>query len=128
MHEDYSRAHTVQPGSNRSFGLVMAGAFTVIGLLPMWRHLRPRPWALGVAGAFLLLALVRPALLTPLNIAWTKLGLLLNKVTSPVLLAIVFYAGVLPTGLLMRALGKDPMRRTRDPKATSYWIPRSPDE
>lgn len=118
----------MQPGSNRAFGLVMAGAFTVAGLLPMWRHAPLRLWAIAVAAGFLLAALVRPILLTPLNIAWTKLGLLLNKVTSPVLLALVFYGGVLPTGLVMRAFGKDPMRRKRHPAAATYWIPRSPDE
>lgn len=118
----------MQPGSDRSFGLVMAAAFSVVSLLPLRHRLPPRTWALAVAVVFTAVALARPGLLRPLNVAWTKFGLLLNRLTTPVLLALVFFLGVLPTGALMRAFGRDPMRRKRNPSAASYWIVRPPDD
>jgi hypothetical protein len=127
VHEDYRREHAIKRGSDRSFGLVMAAAFTVVALLPL-RHRAPvRWWAVAVAVGLALLALVQPRVLAPLNAVWTRIGLLLNRVTSPILMAAVFFLGVLPTGLLMRAFGRDPMRRKRDAQAASYWIPRPPE-
>ena len=71
-------------------------------------------------------ALVRPALLAPLNRLWLRLGLFLHKIITPVVMALIFFTTVLPTGLVMRALGKDPLRLRRDPAAASYWIARNP--
>ena len=126
MHEDFSREHVVKRSSERSFGLVMAAAFTVFALAPLRHRLPLRGWGLAVAGAFAVLAWIRPGLLRPLNAAWTRFGLLLNTVTSPILLGLVFFGGVLPTGALMRAFGHDPMRRKRIPGASSYWVVRTP--
>jgi hypothetical protein len=51
---------------------------------------------------------------------------LLHSIVSPVALAILFYGVVMPTGLLMRLLGKDPLRLRLDSRAASYWIERTP--
>jgi hypothetical protein len=126
VHEDLSRRHEVTPASDRSFGFVMATAMGLFSLVPLWSGAAPVWWLLGVAAAFAAAATVRPRVLRPLNAAWMKLGLLLNRVTNPILLAAVFYLAVLPTGLFMRATGRDPLRRKRDPRAASYWIPREP--
>ena len=47
-----------------------------------------RWWALVIAAAFLMLALLWMAPLRPLNRWWLRLGLLLSKVVSPVVLMI----------------------------------------
>ncbi len=67
-----------------------------------------------------------PSLLAPLNRVWTKFGLLLHKVVSPIVLGVMFYLVITPTGLLMRLFGKDPLRLKFDGTAKSYWIPREP--
>jgi len=66
------------------------------------------------------------AALAPLNKWWTKLGLLLYRVVSPIVLGLLFYVTLTPIALVMRLLGKDPLRLRRDPDAASYWIDRSP--
>jgi hypothetical protein len=128
VHEDFGRRHQVTMGSERSFGLVVAAGFLLMTIAPWLRHREPRWWALLVAVPLAVLAIVRPRTLRPLNVAWTWLGLTLNRVTSPVMLALVFYLAVMPTGLLMRAFGHDPMRRKRAPGTASYWLPRSSDK
>ena len=127
MHEDFGRAPEIKGSSDRSFGLVVAGFFALVAVLPVLH--RPlssvRWWAIAVAAGFLALALLRSELLRPLNRAWQKLGLLLSRIVSPVVLALMFYAIVTPIGLFMRAAGVDPLRLRRG-AVTSYWISRQP--
>jgi hypothetical protein len=126
MHEDLSRDEAVTPSSNRALGCVFAAALGLFGLWPIVRGAPVRPWALALAAAFLVVAWLRPALLGPLNRVWTRLGLLLHAVVSPLVMGVVFYGVVAPMGLGMRLLGKDPLRRRLDPSAASYWIERRP--
>jgi hypothetical protein len=44
------------------------------------------------------------AALAPLNKWWTKLGVLLYRAVSPIVLGLLFYVAVMPVGLLMRVL------------------------
>ena len=125
-HERLTGGEPVEGGSERDFGIVFAVLFVAIGLFPLLDGGSPRGGAFGVAGAFLAVALVRPALLAPLNRAWFKLGLLLQRVVNPLVMAVIYFAVVTPTGLVMRALGKDPLRLRYDPDAESYWIHRDP--
>lgn len=67
-----------------------------------------------------------PKLLGPLNRAWTKLGLLMFMVISPVVLGFLFYLCIMPTGITLRLLGKDLLSLKLNPKAKSYWIARAP--
>lgn len=125
-HETGSHAAPVQMGSERSFGIVFAVVFAIIGLFPLTGGGEIRLWAMGAATAFLVVALVQPRMLRPLNILWFKFGMLLHHVVTPVVMGLLFFGTVTPIGLLMRAAGKDPMRLKRDPQATSYWIDRAP--
>jgi len=81
---------------------------------------------LFLAALFLVAALLRPSLLNPLNLLWLRFGLLLQKIVNPVIMALLFFGTVLPTGLVMRMMGKDPLRLRREPDAESYWIVRVP--
>lgn len=126
MHEDFSRDEEVETSSERSFGLVMAGFFAIVGLAPHLRGAGIRWWALGVAACFVVPALLRPALLAPLNRLWLRLALLLYKIVNPIVLGLLFFTTVTPVGWLMRKTGKDPLRLRRDTAAKSYWIVRAP--
>ena len=112
-------------GSERSFARVMALALVLLAALNWWRNGLVWPW---LCGAFLILAAgyVHPSALKPLNRLWFKFGLMLHAVINPMVMGILFYGVVLPTGLVMRALGKDPLRITMEPDRDSYWISRQP--
>lgn len=125
-HEDFSRQEEIQGSSDRNFGLVMGAFFALVGLWPLLGAHGPRWWALATAVALALVAWLRPVTLAPLNTLWMKLGLLLSRVVTPVVLGLLFFVTVTPIALLMRLLGKDPLRLRRDPDATSYWITRAP--
>jgi Saxitoxin biosynthesis operon protein SxtJ len=125
-HEDFSRQEDIKPSSDRSFGLVIATFFLIITFWPLIHAEAVRWWALAVAAAFAVVALVWTAALAPLNKCWTKLGILLYRIVSPIVLGLLFYVTVTPIALIMRLLGKDPLRLRRDPDAASYWIDRTP--
>ena len=125
-HESFSRDEKIVAGSDRSVGLVMAGAFAVVSALNGWHAGRIWPWTTALAAIYMIAALLRPAVLNPLNRIWLKFGLLLHMIVNPVIMALLFYGTVLPTGLVLRAMGKDLLRPKREPDAASYWIVRSP--
>lgn len=125
-HESFTRDDEVRSSSDRAFGLVFAVLFALIALWPLWRGMAPRWWSLGLAAAFLGAALLAPRALAPLNRLWFRLGLLLHAVVNPVVMALVFFTTVTPIALIMRAMGKDPLRLRRDQDARTYWIERRP--
>ncbi|MGC2518212.1 MAG: SxtJ family membrane protein [Burkholderiales bacterium] len=125
-HEDFSRTHEVKASSNRSFGWVFTAFFLIIAVWPFVSGGMVRWWSLSVAAAFALVTLAAPTLLALPNRLWLRFGLLLNRIISPVALAILFYVAVTPVGALMRMLGKDSLRLRRDGSEASYWIKREP--
>ena len=125
-HEDFHRDERVIPSSNRTFGIVLAAFFALIGLLPLLRGHPLRLWALPVSAIFLLAALAAPTVLAPLNRIWTALGALLHKITNPIILGVFFYLVFTPFGALLRLCGKDLLRLKWAPGGESYWILREP--
>ena len=125
-HERLSAPVKVQGSSDRAFGLVFAAVFAIIGLWPLVGGGSLGVWWLAASGAVLALALLKPSLLAVPNRLWTRFGLFLHSVTSPVILGLLFYVTVTPMGLAMRAFGKDPLRLRFESKVKSYWIERQP--
>lgn len=125
-HENFTRDEASPPGSNCTFGLVMAAALALLALINGWHSGRLWPWELILAALFLSAASFRPALLHPLNRLWMKLGLLLHKIVNPIVMGLLFYGTIWPTGLAMRMRGRDLLRLKREPDADTYWIARPP--
>jgi hypothetical protein len=105
---------------------VFTAFFALVGLLPLWSGRPIRSWALAVSVVFFAAALLKPAVLAPLNRVWIALGLLLTKITNPIVLGLLFYAVFTPYGWVMRLFGSDRLHRRFDRQAASYWIPRQP--
>src|SRR5438552_13534083 len=116
-HESFARDEPPAPGSDRTFGLVMATALALVSLMNGWHVGRLWPWTSVAAVLFAGAAWLRPSSLRALNRLWMKLGLLMHKVVNPVVMGLLFYATILPTGLVMRLRGRDLLRLKREPKA-----------
>ncbi len=127
LHEDLARGAVPQGGSDRAFGVVFAVLFAGLGawLAASGRGAWPAA-AFATAAAFGLAAWLAPRRLALLNRLWTRFGLMIHAVVSPVVLGVLFYGVITPTGLVMRALGKDPLGLAYDREAESYWIKRQP--
>lgn len=108
----------------RHFGLTTGAAVVIIfGLFFPWLlDLSWPAWPWLIAALFWLLALVQPIWLRRVYRGWMRFGLLASRVTTPLVLGFVFFVMITPMALVMRLMGKDPMRRTLDPKQESYRV------
>ncbi|HEX3395878.1 MAG TPA: SxtJ family membrane protein [Steroidobacteraceae bacterium] len=125
-HEDLNRKPHLAGSSDRAFGVVIAGVCLLLALGPLRHGHPPRWWAFAVAGAFALIAMLKPVLLATPNRWWTQLGVLLGKVVSPIALGILFYAVLTPVAMILRFTGQDPLRLKLDRHSDSYWMAREP--
>ena len=108
----------------REFGLLTGGIVAVLfGLIFPWlleRTLPCWPWLVfGVLGGW---GLVAPNSLRPVYYAWMRFGLLLSKVTTPIIIGALFFVVIVPVGLIMRLATSDPMRRRIDRSVSTYRI------
>ena len=113
----------MKKSSEKSFGIVFSVFFFLIGLWPLLNLSSVRVWSIVLAFLFLATAFVYPKVLRPLNHIWIKLGDVLGKFISPIVMALIFFAIVTPISFLVRALGKD-LLKLKFSKNTSYWIRR----
>ena len=111
----------VKISSNRSFGVVFFIVFLLIALYPVINNEEIRAWSLIVSLIFLVLGLLNSKILNPLNQIWFKFGVLLGRIISPLIMAIIFFFVVTPIGLIMRTLCKDILNLRYNTKKT-YWI------
>ncbi len=123
MSEIGSNVSTEQ-SSEKSFGVVFSIVFLIVALYPLINSEGLRIWALVVSIIFFLLAFLAPKILVLPNKLWFKFGLLLGSIVAPIVMAFVYFVTVLPTGLIMRLLGKDLLKQKLDKNAKSYWIER----
>ncbi len=117
-------AHKLTPGTERSFGLVLAIVFICIAIWPVLFNETIRIWALLIASTLLFLALFIPKSLKLANLLWFKLGMLLGTVVTPIVMALLFFLTIVPTGLIMKAMGKDLLSQRMNKTTASYWISR----
>ena len=111
----------IKTSSNKSFGIVFFIVFLLIALYPMTKGNDLRLWSLIISLIFLILGLINSIILTPLNRLWFKFGIFLGKIISPVILGIIFFLIVTPTGILLRLFGKDVINLKYN-NDSSYWI------
>ncbi len=107
--------------TNRNFGIVFFIVFLLIGLFPLIQNKEPRVWSLVISIIFLILGILNSKILTPLNKFWMKFGLFLGNLISPIVMGIIYFGVITPTGIIMRILKKDILSLKKKNKKT-YWL------
>ena len=67
LHETFEREEQAAGSSDRGFGLVFTGFFAIVAIVRWWKDHGGAGWFAAAAAIMLAIALVRPALLAPLN-------------------------------------------------------------
>ncbi len=111
----------IKISSNRNFGIVFFIVFLIIGLWPILNDNEIRNWSLIISLIFLILGIFDSKILTPLNKIWFKFGILLGNFIAPIVMSVIFFLVVTPTGIIMRLLGKDLINLKMN-KNKTYWI------
>lgn len=112
--------------TEREFGLIVGGVFTLLSLWWLYRGKFPRltPFTLALGAVLILLGLVLPWALVWPNKAWMALAEVLAFVSTRIILGVVFFGIVTPIGVVKRWFGWDPLGRRAAP-GESYWQPYS---
>jgi|TARA_B100000780_G_C20892567_1_gene355220 hypothetical protein len=113
--------NNIKISSNRSFGIVFFLVFLIFSIYPVSKSENIIVWSLILSIIFLILGLFNSSILTPFNKLWFKFGIFLGKIVSPIVMGLVFFLVVTPTGLLLRFFGKDILNLKKNKKNT-YWI------
>jgi len=109
----------------RRFGFSLgAGVGVIFGLGRPWvRHYPPPLWPWVAGFTLWLTALLYPAVLSFAYRGLNQAGRALAWVITLLLCALIYYGVFAPAGLVMRALGRDPLGRKFDPALPSYRVP-----
>jgi Saxitoxin biosynthesis operon protein SxtJ len=107
----------------RVFGLC-ALAFLALAGWMVFRRFGSVPAAATVGGIGVVcagLALTVPQALRPLWVVLMVVNYPIGWVVTHVVMALIFYLVVTPVGVIMRLTGRDPMERSFDRTAKTYW-------
>jgi hypothetical protein len=119
------------PKELRKFAVITAIILFLLGMMIWFKHrheIPPLPGSvvffIGAAVIFLILAVISPRILKPLNTAMMFVGMSIGWVLTRTILIILFCLIFFPIGLILRISGHDSMNRRFNPKEESYWIAR----
>ena len=121
-----SNIDNIKLPSNRSFGIVFFIVFLILAIYPLKNNGNIIIHLLIISFVFLALGLTNSQLLTPLNKIWFKFGIFLGNFISPIVMGIIFFFVVTPTGILMRLLRKDLINLKTNNEKT-YWFKKNND-
>jgi hypothetical protein len=122
-----SYSKTSPTPSERSFGLLFSAIFALMSgygyFFKNWPTLGI--YLLGVSGLMLgLLGLIAPKILRPLNLIWFRIGELLGRITSPLILGLIFFILITPLSVILRLLSRDELHLKNNKLQHTYWINR----
>ena len=117
-----NKSRKIKISSNRSFGIVFFVFFIIVAAWLFFKNQEFIIWPLIIAFVFLILGLTNSKLLTPLNKAWNQFGILLGNFIAPIVMGIIFFLVVTPTGLILRLMRKDVLRLKKNKDKKTYWI------
>ena len=112
----------IKISSNKSFGIVFFAFFIIVSVWLFFKNGEFIIWPIIVAVVFLILGLTNSKLLTPLNKAWNQFGILLGNFIAPIVMGIIFFLVVTPTGLILRLMRKDLLRLKKNKDKKTYWV------
>ena len=101
-------------------GAIVAGLFGVFFPWLLEAGFVLWPWVL--CGLLALMGLVAPMSLRPVYQVWMRFGLMMSRFTTPLIMGLVFFLVITPVALIMKILGKDPMRRKLAQDQTTYRV------
>ncbi len=110
----------------RQFGFLIGSILVLIGLwLTISQGVGILSVVIGLGASLIVLGWLHPPALRYVYRGWMAVGHVLGSINTRIILGLVFYGLITPMGLAMRVMGKDFMRRSSQPEAASYRVPRA---
>ena len=118
--------YEIKISTEKNFGIVFSIFFLIISFYPLIYQKNINYWTLVISFIFLTLGIFFPKILKKPNYLWFKFGIFLGSIISPIIMGLVFFFTVTPTGIMMRLMGKDILKQKIDKKTYTYWINSEP--
>jgi hypothetical protein len=118
------RAIDISPKAIRNFGITFFVVLLAVGAFLVFKDHQEGYWVMVAGLVFIGLGIWLPAALKGPYRAWMGFAVVLGFFMSRIILCILFYFVITPTGLVMRVFGKDILNEKWDKGASSYWIKR----
>ena len=122
MTQDLRSHHSIESSNERSFGIVFAIFFAILSIYPVINKKDINLYLLILSIIILMIGIFKPSLLYYPNKIWFKFGIFLGKIVSPLVMGIIFFFTVTPTGIIMKLLRKDLLKKKFDVKVRTYWV------
>jgi hypothetical protein len=106
------------------FAYIWFGIFTAIGLYPLLDEGDIAIWAIILAIVFVVIALIKPIVLTSFYNIWIKFGEFIGGIISKIIMFILYFGLFTPVSIFLKILGKDLLDKKVDKSPNSYWIER----
>jgi len=119
--QDIKSHHNIEASNERSFGMVFSVFFGILSIYPIINGKNINLVFLTISFIMLIITFIRPNLLYFPNKIWFKFGILLGNVVSPLVMGIIFFLTVTPTGIIMKLIRKDLLKKKLDIKEKTYW-------
>jgi hypothetical protein len=113
-----------QIGELKKFGFIIGSVLIGFGLFPLLKSKEPGVHFLLLGVLFFIIAFVSPSLFSPVYKLWMRVGHLLGKINSFIILSIVFYVFFTPMSLAMKLFEKEKKFSFKIQK-DSCWIKRN---
>lgn len=108
----------------QKFGLVIAIGLGLIGIYISLKtnNLNVSKWLWGIGLLFLILCFILPTILRPVYRIWMLIAYFIGRIISNVILIVLYYVVLTPTGLVLRLFGKDILNKKFEKNHESYWV------
>lgn len=106
----------------RKFGLIAFIFFAILCALGIWAQKRLTIYLFGCLSILGIGFMVAPVQLTPVYKAWLKIAHLLSRAVNTLILILIYYLVITPTGLIKRIIGGRPLPLKPEREASSYWV------
>ena len=112
--------------SNRKFGFFFSFLFLCISIYLIYKSSNLLSiFTFIIFSVFILATLFIPNSLKPLNIAWFRIGFILVKIVSPIVLGFIFFILISPLAIILKISGRDELRIKMNVRK-SEWKKRIP--
>ena len=111
----------IENKKNRHFGIIFGILFLFFSIWAFSSNNNIKYLLIFLSISFFILAILAPNKLNNLKNLWLKFGKILGKIISPIIISLIYFISVLPTGIIMKILQKDLLKFKIDKSKKSYW-------
>lgn len=108
----------------RKFGYIAFIFFGILCALGIWKDKLLPTYLFGFLSVLGLGFIVAPIHLRPAFNVWQRFAHLINRVITNIVLILVYYLVITPSGLIKRLFGSKPLPTKPDKNISSYWVTR----